>query len=382
MLFPLNTQTQQCAVFELLNNELLHFLEASITADIFSQTLFTEFHFENDTLPSVCWGNESTRSKFSTLWEKLPVDAAGRQQLFDDVSSAQDISSYFSDVNKPLPVLSPDGLYTAFKELTTHLFTRTKDLEGAKLQSSSSIEQHYQAHVASNGHSHLCFICGTALLSQNRSDLSDDDQWRSDYDHLLCKDKYPVFSVHPGNFLPTCHICNSKAKGARDLLRCNGPRRAAFYPLPPYQESCGLYVRVSIDDRNVEELINSGWESPLSVAIDFNTAPDDLLRKISVWSEVYQVPARVEYKISADFYEHVSSDLMGPQNFADFKNQLNRRVSQTPIDIRRTEWRFWWQKVYEFMSNQPDEFLQIIWSLVDWKRQQTNDNDMMATFGV
>ena len=382
MLFPLNPQTQQCAVFDLLNNELLHFLEASITANSFSQNLFTVFQFENETLPSVCWSNEPTRSKFSTLWEKLPVDAAGRQQLFDDVSAAQDISSYFSDVNKPLPALSPDELYTAFKELTTHLFTRTKDLEGAKNQSGSSIEQHYQAHVVSNGNSHLCFICGTALLSQNRFDLSDDDQWRSDYDHLLCKDKYPVFGVHPGNFIPTCHICNSKAKGARDLLKCEGPRRTAFYPLPPSQDACEFYAQISIEGLNIDELVASGWDSPLVANVDFNSAPAHLTGKIDVWSGVYQVPLRVKEKIISDFYERVSSDLLAPQSFDDFKSLLHRRVNQTPADIRKAEWRFWWQGVYEFMNNQSDDFLQVIWSLIDWKRQQANDDDMMATFGV
>jgi hypothetical protein len=383
MLFPLNPQTQQCAVFELLNNEVLHFLRACITARKFSQNLFAKYTVENVIHSSVCWSNKPTRNKYKELWAELPASATDRQQLFDSIVAAQDISTYFDDVHKLLPELNPDGLHVAFKELTTHLYTRTKDLEGIKQQAGSSINQHYQSHVAINGNSQLCFICGTASLSQNRPNLRDDDQWRSDYDHVLCKDKYPVFSVHPGNFLPACDICNRKSKRAHDLLRyADGRRRRAFYPLPPFQDACESYGEVKIDARNINELVNSEWDDPLGVSVGFSTAPAHLLEKINVWVEVYQVPQRVEEKVNTDFYERVSADLLCPQDFNDFKSLLRRKVTQVPADIRKTEWRFWWQKAYEFMSVQPDDFLQNVWALIEWKLQQSNSDDMSATFGI
>lgn len=383
MLFPLNIQTPQCAVFDLLNKELLLFLQRSINAVNFSQALFSTYLIEQAPHLSECWINEPTREKFEGLWNVMPNAVIDRQELFDKVNNSQNIGVFFDDLTIVLPELETDALFNAFKALTVHLFTRASELYGVKKQSGSSIKSHYQAFVAANGGSHLCSICGTAALSQNRIGVADDDQWRADYDHVLCKDKYPIFGVHPGNFLPTCHICNSKAKGARNLLRhLNGARRVAFYPLPPLQESCHNYAEVKVAVRNVVELISVGWDKPLDVAVDFSTASPSVLEKIEVWKEVYQVPLRVVERIVSDFCERVASDLINPQDFPDFLNQLNRKVLSEPPDLKKTEWNFWWYKLYVYLAAQSQNNLQDVWVLIEWKRQQANDNDMMVTFGV
>lgn len=383
MLFPINSQTPQCAVFELLNNELLQFLRNSIEARYFSQVLFSTYMHSGTLCASVCWTNAPTRKEFKRLWSSLPNTAVERQRLFDDVRRAQNISAFFQDATMDLPKLEPEALFDAFKELTTHLFVRTKDFAAAKIQSNSSIESHYQAFVNTNEGSHLCFICGTAALSQNRVGLTDDDQWRSDYDHLLCKDKYPLFSVHPGNFLPTCPICNSKAKGARNLLRhVNGDRRAAFYPLLPLRESCCAYASVTVAGRSADDLIEADWARSFETKVSFDSAPADVLAKIGIWNEVYQVPSRVEEKIMSDFCEHVSADLMRPTSFQDFQSQLTRKAAHLPADYRKTEWRFWWHKLYQNLDVQSQDSLRDIWSMIEWKLRYSDESDMEATFGI
>jgi hypothetical protein len=383
MLFPLNIETPQCAVFELLNKELLLFLQRSINATNFSHALFSTYLIEQVSHLSECWINEPTREKFEGLWNVMPNAAIARQQLFDKVNNSQNIGVFFDDLTMVLPELETDALFNAFKALTVHLFTRTKDLAGVKKQSDSSIEKHYQAFVAANGGSHLCFICGTAALSQNRIGLADDDQWRADYDHVLCKDKYPIFSVHPGNFLPTCHFCNSKAKGARNLLKnLDGNRRRAFYPMPPAQESCHRYADVVVTARGINELRNAGWDKPLGVVADFSTAPANLLEKIEVWKKVYQVPSRVEEKIVSDFCEQVASDLISPRDFSDFQCQLARKAAQSPAAIKKTEWCFWWYRLYVYLAAQDQNFLRDIWELIKWKLEHAAEDDMSATFGI
>ncbi|HCB0920139.1 TPA: hypothetical protein MYM99_004658 [Klebsiella pneumoniae] len=385
MLFSLNPQTPQCSVFAFLNAEFLHFLQASINADVFSENLFRTFSemIENIEVlvPSVCWSNEPTREKFLGLWEARPTTVAQRRELSDQISQAQDINLFFNNTQAVLPQLVPDSLFEACKALTTHLFTRTKDLAQAKSQSNSSIEKHYQNFVRENNNSHLCPICGTALLSQNRESVAEEEQWRSDYDHLLCKDKYPVYSVHPGNFIPTCHICNSKAKGARDLLNtADLQRRLAFYPLPPSQESCEQFVVVSLHLSDRRDLIVNSWETPLeSASILFPRAPADIVDKIVVWKEVYKVPERVEQHLKVNFCERVAADLR-PVSFDDFCQQLHRYSRQMPADYRKSEWRFWWQKVYEFLSDQNRDYLHDVWILIDWKLRLSNDADMADTF--
>jgi hypothetical protein len=375
MLFPLNLHTPQCPVFKLLNNEVLHFLRACISATEFSKALFSQHAMEGGNVTSVCWTNPPTRERFQLLWEDLPSGPKARRQLYELINGAQNIAIYFNDVTAPLPELPSDRLFSAFQSLTTHLYTRTKDLADAKAQAGSSIETHFQNFKHANNGTQLCFLCGTARLSQDRSGLDDDDQWRADYDHILCKDKYPIYSVHPGNFVPTCHICNSKAKGARNVLRCQaGNRRTAFYPLPPSQESCHDFAAVTLKLSNRGELVSSYWDSPLATQVSFPEAPTEIASKIEVWAEVYRVPARVEHEILTHFYERIAVDLLYPNDFKEFCLHLSRRSQRLPFNYNKAEWAFWWHRLYEYLSAQDLEFLNDIWSLIAWKSAQLDDN--------
>lgn len=381
MLFPLHSTTPPCTVFEFLNSELLYFLRASITHRHFSQALFN--HEVNTNAPSVCWSNSPTREKFGELWKCLPQTPQDRQSLFDAINNAQNIQPFFDDTEMELPRLEPNGLFEAMKTLTTHLFTRTKELVDTKTQANSSIQAHYQQFIKANSDSELCPLCGTALLSQNRSDLGGEDQWRADYDHILCKDRYPIYCAHPGNFVPTCHICNSKAKGAKDLLKNKiGNRRKAFYPLPPSQECCYQYAEVFVTPKKKKELIAGEWDEPFAeVIISFPTAPQALKAKIEVWEEVYEVPSRVKHHIATHLCDRIASDLR-PRNFHDFYEQLVRFSQALPPDHRSMEWRFWWHRLYEHLFRQDQLFLQDLWSLIDWKLREISDEDMEQVFNL
>ncbi|MCA4014314.1 hypothetical protein JKP22_16070 [Vibrio vulnificus] len=380
MLFPLNPNTPQCEVFKVLNDELLYFLGASVQATVFDENLFSQYQHNRQHKRSVCWNNKPTREKFEALWQALPQSQQERQGLFELVRDAQQINIYFDNTSL-LPELDED-LFAPFKSLTSHLFTETKDRKRTKEQASSSIQQHFHDFKRVNGNSQLCFLCGTSALSQDRANLNADDQWRADYDHVLCKDKYPIYTSHPGNFIPTCHICNSKAKGAKNVLYdSQNQRRKAFYPLPPSQESCYQYARVEPKFRGLAELHGGDWQDPIaSASITFPNTPASITGKIDVWVEVYQVPSRVEEHVITHFCERVASDLM-PQDFNDFCNQLNRHTQRFPLDVKKAEWRFWWYRVYEFLANKDQGYLRDVWSLIEWKQTVANDGDLLAEFG-
>ncbi|WP_110456868.1 hypothetical protein [Shewanella algidipiscicola] len=384
MLFPLNPNTPQCRVFEVLNSELLHFLEAAVQANSFNQDLFSQYQYDGQQKRSVCWSNMPTKEKFEALWRALePLEQEPRRELFELVQNCQDIAVYFDDLGAPLPELE-DDLFEVFKSLTSHLFTRTKDLSGARQQADSSIEQHFQEVRRENNNSQLCFLCGTSLLSQDRTNLDDDEQWRADYDHVLCKDKYPIYTVHPGNFIPTCHICNSKAKGAKNVLfGSQDQRRRAFYPLPPSQESCHQYACIEPSFRGLAEMHGGDWQDPIASApISFPTAPADIAEKVNVWEEVYQVPSRVEEYVITHFFERLAGDLLltDQDEFEGFSRQL-QRAARIPADVKMTEWRFWLNRVYVFLDGQNEDYLRNIWPLLQWKLSLAKEDDMMATFG-
>lgn len=383
MLFPLHPETPLCRVFHTLNDELLHFLESSVVATVFDERLFSTYQVDGRDVRSACWENEPTQEKFRALWNALPPQIGDREKLFELVNSAQDIACFFENEAIPIPELPSDDLYEVFKSLTTHMFTKSRVLSGIKKQSNSSIEQHFQEFRQANQHTQLCFLCGTAALSQDRSGVEADEQWRADYDHVLCKDKYPIYSAHPGNFVPTCHFCNSKAKGAKNMLLCaNSTRRIAFYPLPPANDSCYQYASIIPKFRTVEQLINGNWEDPAYDAdVLFSGAPENLRLKIEVWEEIYDMPRRVKAHVVANVCDRLSSELR-PDDFDDFRTQLARLAGSTPRDYKSVEWRFWWQKVYEHLNAQSDEELRNVWSLIQWKWQSSNDADMQVIFGI
>ncbi|MGO2499397.1 MAG: hypothetical protein ACTH6I_15535 [Vibrio litoralis] len=383
MLFPLDPNTPQCAVFEVLNNELLHFLHSSIHTRVFDENLFSEYHFDGEDIRSVCWTNEKTREKFQALWNELPAGIGDRQALYDLVLTGQDIAGYFDNLNVQLPVLEDRELFEAFKSLTTYLFTQTMKLSSTRKQSDSSINQHYGAFRQANQNTSLCYICGTELLSQDRIELSADDNWRADYDHILCKDKYPIYSAHPGNFIPTCHTCNSKAKGAKDALNDRRGRRKAFYPLPPSQESCYLSAIIVPYFLELDDFIGGDWESPLSASpVTFPNASAAITSKINVWKELYEVPQRVEQHIVTNFCERIAGDLnlTDQDDFDDFTRQLNRAVRREPADIKKSEWRFWFYLLYGFLHDQSIDYKRDIWTMLQWKLSLSNEGDMNETF--
>lgn len=383
MLFSLHPNTPQCDVFRVLNEELLHFLRQSVNATVFSEALFSTYVVGQNNVRSECWVNEPTRLKFEALWNELPPGVQQRQQFYDQINAAQIVHTFFDDLFTSPPAL-PANQFDAFKKLTTHLFTRTANLVNIEKQAGSKVKEHFQLFRQANGNTQLCYVCGTHQLSQNRIGVPDDEQWRADYDHLLCKDKHPIYGVHPGNFIPTCHICNSKAKGSIDLIYREGNlRRLAFYPLPPLQESCGRYMSVSIGIKQLHELTVGKWDQPLGdIVISVSNASYDVEQKVNTWIDAFQVPGRVKAYIADGLIISLTTDLSEPTNFQEFISRLRQYVVNVPLDVKRTEWRFWLFRLYQYLAQQDDVLLQTVWALMEWKLQQSSQQVLNAEFGL
>lgn len=377
MLFPLDPNTPRCKVFEKLNAELLFFLQKSIASQRFTKSLFSK------TTGMECWDNAPTKDKFKAVFKALPAIEADRRILYNLICNSQNLSDLFFNKAAPIPIITPKEFFDALKALTTHLFNRSKDLAGVVRLAGESIEQHYQTYIRLN--SKLCYLCATELLSQNRTNVPENQQWRSDYDHLLSKDKYPAYSCHPDNFIPTCHTCNSKAKGADDTLRdkASGRRRKAFYPLSPLLQSFHDKVQIKSVFTELSDFAKDGNSNPLNAAIFkyVNTTPDEK-EMIKTWIDLYQVPKRVSDRITSTFCEYIDGDC-APADFEDFCNQIERRSRREPRDLKMTEWRFWWFRLYEWLNAQTEETKRDAWALIEWKQSQVNiDDDAFQTFGI
>lgn len=382
MLFPLSDRVPFCDIFVTLNKEFIDFLERSIATDVFDERLFSTYRYEGEICQSACWTNELTRKFFRDLWDVLPDDADGRRQIYNEISSKQDLYRLFSISDSSLVTLNED-VKNKISDLTKHLFVSSKNLLGIFRQAGKKISEHYAEFTDVNG-SRLCYVCATTKLSQARNNIDNEGQWVSDYDHLLARSHYPEYAVHPGNLLPTCQVCNQKAKAAKNMLKKEGARRVAFYPFPPYLESCHHAVSVDVVLADISDQGGFDWERIMSdIRISFPDfiGQESLEEKASTWCDVYEVPSRVSAEISANFIEHIASDITAV-SFADFSDLLLRRARVVPLDIMKTEWRFWWYKVYVSLSGLSQDEMEYLWSAIEWKMEYSSDVDMAEVFGV
>lgn len=69
-----------------------------------------------------------------------------------------------------------------------------------------------------NKHLKVCSVCDGEIQVRN-TEARNEVLPLCDLDHFFPKSKYPFFSLHPANLVPTCHICNHTFKGTQDPLK-------------------------------------------------------------------------------------------------------------------------------------------------------------------
>jgi len=297
----------------------------------------------------------------------LPVDRGGREEIYCSLSMAQNLPIFFTNIGKSFPLLSGTE-FAAVKELTTHLFENTKKLVGVQAAcNNETLTIHFDAFRGVNGN--LCIVCGTEPLAQVLAGVAAAGQWRSDYDHMLGKAKYPIFGVHPNNLVPICGTCNRKAKGSKELLVVSGAanppiRRLSFYP---YQESCEGSVQVELVDDDTFLKLEVSWAG---------ATPDEIV-KINAWNEVYQVKSRVEGEFR-EFVTKIANDCR-PRDCNDLKDQIRRRAFCSADDKHNESWLFWRTELYAWICGQGDLLMEEIWDMII---SRSDDRAHHKVFGI
>jgi hypothetical protein len=342
MLFLLSPDTQRFRVFELLNNELINFLEKSIAIGPFHRNLFSA-----GAIGDACWSNAPTRDKFEELFNVLQTQSQNiRQQLFDISNNNQDLQVFFATPVRNLLNFLPASSFKALKKVATHLYCSTKDLQAiTQYAGGIDIHQHFESFRRQTVNGNICRACGMAELAAFRASVSEGEQWRADYDHQLCKSKYPIFAVHPDNLIPLCDVCNQDAKKTKDLFRgADGHDRQAFYP---FTEHASQYVEILLEDlRDPEPMVKVNWNTENPIVRD----------KLATWNDVYEIHNRVEGRFRS--LETIIEDEINPEDFLELKRFLRRKVQNpvSPATLKRKEFAFWHQKLFEKLDqvSQPD----------------------------
>ena len=191
-----------------------------------------------------------------------------------------------------------------------------------------------------------------------RAAIQDGDQWRADYDHQLCKSKYPIFAIHPINLIPLCDVCNQDAKKAKDLFKHkNGTDRLAFYP---YTEEAKGLIDVDIGNlRDPEPTIKVNW----------NTTDRVLTDKLNTWDEIYEIRSRVEGQFRS--LEAIIEDEIQPIDSDHLAMRIRDEARARPTaTLKRKEWAFWYHKLFSALERADHRPFIAKWSFV---QQQGED---------
>ncbi|WP_061007909.1 hypothetical protein [Vibrio sp. CUB2] len=345
MLFRLSPNTPKFDVFRQLNAELFHFLEHSLNRNDFDRTLFSggdigQSCWDNARANNVRATNDLTRDKFEKLFIALNNSGeAVKQQLVEAVRDHQNMRDFFLNPNRDLLIFLPKPCFNELRNVATHLYCATKDL-GPVITAcgGNDITAHFNVFRAHDVNGNICKACGMEKLAAFRAGVADGDQWRADYDHQLCKSKYPIFAVHPDNLIPLCDVCNQDAKKAKDLFRdSNNAERLAFYPFE--EEAKGL-IQVQFENlRDPEPTIKVRWA----------TGDHEQLNKLETWDEVYEIRNRVEGQFRS--LEAIIEDEINPMDQTHLEMRIRDEARPKSIDtLKRKEWAFWYQKLFSALE--------------------------------
>lgn len=344
MLLPIDPETPRSKVLQLLNRELGHFLRQCVNAQRFARRMFS-----SDLQPAI-YGNVPTKEKFRHLWDVIrPLPASDRQDIADAFDDNQDVAPFFSDTSAVLPALTA-SVVPALKALTNHLFERTSNLRDVVLAAGDeTLHVHYNCYQELNGN--ICPFCGSSELSQFLAGTEIEEQWRPDYDHLLAREHYPLYSVHHDNLVPACDTCNSKAKARKDLLRKQGTRRPCFYP---YSEHARDYVSVKVEQEDMG----------LAVKVMFDPTEQ---RKLDAWNDLYRIRDRVLGKFKA--IETVVDNDCRPRDLEDLRTEIARRAEPGALQWSDDPWNIWRRYLYEWLNEHSGEdVVASLWKGIEKKR--------------
>ncbi|WP_434953190.1 hypothetical protein ACRWQL_09125 [Shewanella sp. HL-SH4] len=344
MLFSLAPLTPKFKVFHKLNEELLYFLQHAVPVTDFSRGSLSA-----GAIGQACWNNAKrpkgkeklTKDKFQELHlelQNLPLEL--RQQLFEIVRDNQNLQTLFATPNHDLLSFLPKSCLTALKELGSHLYGSTKTLQPIVNDCDGiTIDTHFNSFKQVNGE--VCRVCGLEKIAAFRANISTEQQWRADYDHFLCKSKYPIYAVHPDNLFPICQTCNQDAKKAEDLFYCTKgkKRRSAFYP---FTESAESYVElVLLSDKDPEPKIQVNWTTRDALVIE----------KLNTWNDVFQIKNLVEGRFIS--LENFIQDELNPDSLADLQAAIATKIARpyTGLTLTRKPEAFWQNKLYTCLAS-------------------------------
>lgn len=241
-----------------------------------------------------------------------------------------------NQVEGTAPRIPLDELSATIKEAAYDLFVHLYEKSLTKTRCKSHWEQFYQALPLK-----ICPFCGVEILHHP-------DLLKQDYDHLLCKRRYPFASVNLLNLVPCGRDCNQVFKHEKDLIwnEDNGTRRRAYYPFKDY----GQAITVSLTGSRLPEQDEDfgGWR------VSF--LPDT--EEVQTWADVFELRRRYRLEVFPAEYDQWREDFLywvGPQtappggwNVATMRDRMAVYLEDLASE-RLKDMRFLKHALFEFL---------------------------------
>lgn len=209
------------------------------------------------------------------------IDKNKKNEFYELIDLSQNIHLYFED--ETISIVSKlqtknvknilDGS-TSFNDLMDALWNYLKS------PNAWEIDKHYEDFYGKLPNSKMCAFCGL-------NKISDKDLYRSDYDHIAFKAKYPISAINIKNIAPSCSECNSKFKTTKDVFFSfdKNKRNSIYYPFN-IKNVEDLNITLDLDGTNLPNIDVNDKKGTWNI----NIYPDDTYSK--TWDKIYRIKKR------------------------------------------------------------------------------------------
>lgn len=225
--------------------------------------------------------NKNLQEKFKLFFNDFKrLDQNTKNEFYNIIIFSQKIHLYFEDVS----VNQVNNLQSKnIKRLlnNSNSFNNLMDSLWNYLKSPNAweIDKYYKEFYEKLPESKMCPFCGL-------SDISNQDLFKSDFDHIAFKAGYPISSINLNNLAPSCSDCNQKFKKSEDVFFKTVNRRVFTYPFVFNSSYQNLGVEIDLTGSIIPNTdinqINGQWIINLSPQNEFT----------SNWEEIYSIKKR------------------------------------------------------------------------------------------
>lgn len=225
--------------------------------------------------------NKDIQNKFKLFFDDFKkIDQDSKNEFYNLIIFSKDIHLYFEDdsINEVITLRS-DNIK---KILKSDSFKNLMDSLWKYLKSPNAweIDKHYKEFYNKLPNSKMCPFCGL-------SEISNQELFKADYDHIAYKADYPISSINLKNLAPSCSECNQKFKKAKDVFYDNMNTRRVF--IYPYVFNNSFQVQNIEIDLTGSVIPNTDINNTDGEWI-INILPDNYLTQS--WNEIYSIKER------------------------------------------------------------------------------------------